>query len=72
MTPKQVQALEMKVAKLEKKIISMEAILLHLLPEDTEGEYKASFVRRIKKAAAVKPNRVFTDPKSFLADMRKV
>jgi predicted ThiF/HesA family dinucleotide-utilizing enzyme len=44
--------------------------LIFLLLKDPEGEYKKTFINRIRKKAKAKPQFVFTNKKDFLKQIR--
>ncbi len=58
---------EIEEIKKETKILKD---LIFLLLKDPEGEYKKSFINRIRKKAKVKPQYVFTNKKDFLKQIR--
>jgi predicted ThiF/HesA family dinucleotide-utilizing enzyme len=44
--------------------------LIFLLLKDPEGEYKKTFINRIRKKAKANPQFVFTNKKDFLKQIR--
>ena len=54
---------ELQEIKRETKILKD---LIFLLLKDPEGEYKKTFINRIRKKAKAKPQFVFTNKKDFL------
>jgi len=44
-----------KISKLEQEVRELRELFSALVPLDTEGEYKASFVRTLDKTVAEKP-----------------
>jgi predicted ThiF/HesA family dinucleotide-utilizing enzyme len=58
---------ELQEIKRETKILKD---LIFLLLKDQEGEYKKTFINRIRKKAKAKPQFVFTNKKDFLKQIR--
>jgi predicted ThiF/HesA family dinucleotide-utilizing enzyme len=58
---------ELQEIKREIKILKD---LIFLLLKDPEGEYKKTFINRIRKKAKAKPQFVFTNKKDFLKQIR--
>jgi predicted ThiF/HesA family dinucleotide-utilizing enzyme len=58
---------ELQEIKRETKILKD---LIFLLLKDPEGEYKKTFINRIRKKAKAKPQFVFTNKKDFLKQIR--
>lgn len=60
--------------QLKQEVKTLRALLLSMVPEDDEGEYKPAFVKKVKKILKSKGGalHVFKDKESFLAELRKV
>jgi predicted ThiF/HesA family dinucleotide-utilizing enzyme len=58
---------EIQEIKKETKILKD---LIFLLLKDPEGEYKKTFINRIRKKSKAKPQYVFTNKKDFLKQIR--
>jgi hypothetical protein len=58
---------ELQEIKRETKILKD---LIFLLLKDPEGEYKKTFINRIREKAKAKPQFVFTNKKDFLKQIR--
>jgi hypothetical protein len=58
---------ELQEIKRETKILKD---LIFLLLKDPEGDYKKTFINRIRKKAKAKPQFVFTNKKDFLKQIR--
>jgi predicted ThiF/HesA family dinucleotide-utilizing enzyme len=58
---------EIQEIKKETKILKD---LIFLLLKDPEGEYKKTFINRIRKKAKAKPHYIFTNKKDFLKQIR--
>ena len=63
-------SLEKKMESVTREVTRLRSLLLSLILEDREGQYRPEFVRRIKKASARKPDREFHDVDTFLAELR--
>jgi len=59
------------ISKLENEVKQLRSFVIGMAGKDPEGEYRAEFVKRVKKAALEKPTFTYTSPGSFLKLIRK-
>lgn len=59
------------IADLQKEIEMLRSFVIGYLGRDAEGEYRPEFVREILKVANEKPQYIFKNSKTFLAQLRK-
>jgi len=55
-----------KISKLESEVRELRQLFSALVPSDTEGQYKDSFVKQIKKTRAEKTVATYTGKGSLL------
>lgn len=60
-----------ELESLREEVTLLRSVIISILGEDREGKYRPNFVRTILKASKEKPNREFTDAKSFLQELKK-
>lgn len=64
--------LDTKLNELKQEIFSLRSFLISIVGEDKEGDYRLEFVKEIFKAAKEKPDLVFVDRYSFLAELKRL
>jgi hypothetical protein len=55
-----------KLAKIQKEITVLKSAVIGLVPLDKEGEYKTSFIARMKKLQSQKPISAYSGKGSLL------
>lgn len=71
MITQELQKVKEELKGLRREFAGVRFLLSALLVEDKDGQYKKSFVKKIKKALKERPVFVYEDKKSFLASLRK-
>jgi len=63
--------LNTELVNLEQKVQTMRSLLICLIGQDKEGEYRPEFVRKILGAIGEKAEYSFKDEKTFLSQLKK-
>ena len=66
---KNISKLNIEFSNLKQEVRTIRSLLISVVGEDKEGQYHTQFVREVLKAAKEKPEYVFKDMKSFLAEL---
>lgn len=59
------------IGELEKEVKMLRSFVIGLAGKDPEGNYRPEFTKKIFKALKEKPAHLFTDPSSFLAQVKR-
>lgn len=59
------------VAELTREVGLLRSFVIGIVGKDEEGQYRPEFVEKILRAIKHNPAHIFTDPRSFLAKLRK-
>jgi hypothetical protein len=63
--------IEEEITDLKNEVGLLRSIIIGILGDDEEGEYRQSFVSDILKSAREKPTHTFNSPKSLLAELKR-
>ncbi len=63
---------ERELQRLKQEVSLLRSFVISVVGKDSEGEYRPEFVKEILKASQEKPERVFRDEDSFLAELRRL
>jgi len=55
-----------KLAKIQKEVTALKSAVMSIVPLDKEGEYKKSFIARMKKLQSQKPVSAYSGKGSLL------
>lgn len=59
------------IAELKREVGLLRSFVIGIVGKDKEGQYRPEFVKKVLRATEHNPAHFFTDPRSFLAKLRK-
>lgn len=63
---------EKELQHLKHEISLLRSFMISVIGEDNEGQYRPEFVKEILKASQEKPEYVFKNARSFLAELKRL
>ena len=61
-----------ELRRIEQEVSLLRSFVISMIGEDNEGQYRPEFVKEMLKASQEKPQRLFKDADSFLAELQRV